>query len=281
MRNLIILLTIFRFSIGYSQEKIFKDYDFQSGEYALIFVDVTEPEEDYYANRQERSKAIKQSAFIDSKVHFIIDSISTLLNIKDTWSGKKTYEMHECWYNYFIYLTKNDTVLSVMKINFECNELIVDNNAYVFDSANVIKFLGLADTIVKTDYRFYEDKGKAEKAWKNVETDSSVVLEFFMKPLWVDYEGKFKIEYIDSSNIFGEPLEILLKEKIKDEYPDENFKLKFSGLIGGMANEPNIFYYYIICNKSLYDKFKLFRIDKKWKFYDSFGMTVYRRKPKP
>lgn len=279
MKYLIILIILFRFSTGFSQEKIFKDYDFQSGEYALIFVDVTEHEESYFANKKERRKAMKQTAFIDSKIHFIIDSISTLENIKETWTGEKANAMYFCWYDYFIYLTKNDSVISEMKVNFECNELIVDKQPFVFDSTNVTSFLNLADTVVKTDYRFRADKKKGKKNWRKVEADSSVVLKGLMKPFWVDFEGKFQIEYIDSTDVFGEPLKVLIEDKIKDAYPDENFKLKWASTSFGNKDEPNEFSYYVISNKTLYDKFKILQVDKEWEYYNNFGMTVFRRKP--
>lgn len=280
MKQILNLLILLNCISGFTQDSIFKDFDFQSGEYALIFVDVTGEEQGVYSkNKRELRKSNKQIALIDSEVHFIIDSISTLKSIKESWFGKKNDVMYFCWYDYFIYLTKNDSVVSKMKVNFKCSELISDNQHYVFDSVNVTNFLGHADTVVKTLYRFGDNKRKALKYWRKIEADTSIVLRSLDKPLWVDFEGSFQIEYTDSSDALGVPINNLIEDKIQSKYPDEYFMLKWASTSVGKNDEPNTHVYDVICNKSLYDNFNLFKLFRQWGFYEEYRMVLYRRKP--
>jgi len=102
-----------------------------------------------------------------------------------------------------------------MKVNFECNELIIDKKPFVFDSALISLHLNSADTLILTKYKFLNDKVLGLKMWEQISSDKSVVLKNFNKPSWIDFEGYFEIIYSDTIYFLATQLFKLQQTKLR------------------------------------------------------------------
>ena len=260
--------------INDSLASIFLEYDFSNENYALVIENVIGGrEEGDYVNQS----TIKRNFMLEKRVHFFLDSKFLLDIIKKTWRFKSG-SYSDCWYDYFIYLTLNDSVISEMRVNFDCEELIVNNSSYLFDSLKITSFIGLADTVYKTSYSFKDNKQEALNFWSEVEQDSLIVLKSFNKPYWVDFEGKFRIKYLDYKNKSSDEVSLIIEEKIKSSYPGEDFILDFA--LKGSERKKNVieYWYSVVCKKSLFKKFKIFEVISEWDEYNEFNPVIYRKK---
>ncbi len=252
---------------------IFSEYDFSNENYAFVIENVIGGREDYYVNQS----TIKSNFMVEKRVHFFLDSKFLLDIIKKTWKFKEGFR-YECWYDYFIYLTLNDSVISEMRVNFDCEELTVNNSSYLFDSIKMTNFIGLADTVYKTSYSFKDNKQEALNFWSKVEQDSLIVLKSFNKPYWVDFDGKFRIKYLDYKNKSSDEVSLIVEEKIKSSYPGEDFILDFA--LKGSERKKNVteYWYSVICKRSLFKKFNILDVTSEWVEYNEFNPIIYRKK---
>ena len=253
--------------------KLFKDINFNDGKYSLVFVDVKGGISEYSDNDFTDSR----NFIVDSRIYYVIESTSTLNKIKDSWNCSVTNEMSDCWYDYFIYLSSNDSIIYNMRVNFKCEELILNGKPFRFDSTYVTDFIDEAKPLYKIFYRFRNNKQQARDFWDKAEKDTLIILKSFSKPLWVNFDGKFKIKYLDNKNLEREEVIQHLKKIIEEKYPNEKFELDFA-LMGSGPENSTEYWEYIICNKSLYNKFDLFEVNSEWIEFEDFNVEIYRKK---
>jgi len=253
---------------------IFSGYDFTNENYALVFENVAGGREGNYVNLSTK----KGNFIVEKRMHFFIDSKFLLNNINNTWNFKKEGSFHDCWYDYFIYLTLDDSVISEMRVNFDCEELVVENFPYLFDSLKMINFIELADTVFKITYSFNDNKQEALNFWSNVEKDSLIVLKASNRPYWVDFDGKFKIKYLDYENKSSDEVKLFIEEKIKSSYFGENFILDFALKSSNQKKKFTEYWYYVICKRSLFEKFKVLEVISEWMEYNEFNNVIFRKK---
>lgn len=192
MKYFILYIILFLSTNTFSQEKIFKDFNFSSGDYALIFLDF----ESFKLVYREESELIEKNKFIDNNTHYILESKETLNLIKENWTGIETYGILNCKYDYYIYLTKNDTLVSRGDINIKCNRLNINNKAYDIDSFNFNDYLLMADTLFMVDFDFGQDINKAKEFYQSVENDSLIVLKEHLKPKWENFDENYRFKIL-------------------------------------------------------------------------------------
>ena len=99
---LLILISMSIYCNG--QKKIFDEYNFETGNYSLVFLEVELVEEEEIAveeslEKQDLSKPIE---FNDYRRHYILDNKNDLISVRKSWEGKLVDYQHMCWYDYFI-----------------------------------------------------------------------------------------------------------------------------------------------------------------------------------
>lgn len=80
---------------------LFSNYDFNSGEYKLVF----------YGD---------EGGIIENYYKFYIDDVKTLNEIKKQWIFTKKSDIYSCGYSYSMDLLKKDSVIFSKSINVEC-----------------------------------------------------------------------------------------------------------------------------------------------------------------
>lgn len=80
---------------------LFSNYDFNSGEYKLVF----------YGN---------EGGIIENYYKFYIDDVKTLNEIKKQWIFTKKSDIYSCGHSYSMDLLKKDSVIFSKSINVEC-----------------------------------------------------------------------------------------------------------------------------------------------------------------
>lgn len=254
---------------SFSQKRIFKDYDFNDGEYALYIMD----------NRYD-SKWIRDSSgnlLVQHKTdNYMIDDLDVLINMRDNWIADPVYERYECGYDFVLYLTKDDVTILDMLINLECEELIIDSDAYNFSP---ILFERYRSQFTKLDKQMYfcDSIEEGREFWINTTMDSMYVKANEFKPPWVDFEGELTFTYISGEKKYYTEIEPIIVNKIRESYPSDSFKLDRVSWPNKMGDNEYQYTISIFCNESLKEKFKLYEIEK-WDKFDSVSFTIYKKK---
>lgn len=120
---LLILSIIFLISCG-KKVQIFKEYDFNSGEYSLHGI-LSEGDPSY---------------FTEEIGDFIITDTVVLNKIKNEWKVSLTDKRMPCGYSYVIVLMKGDSCVNDFGINLECEYLCCDEGWYNFPAKLLNKY---------------------------------------------------------------------------------------------------------------------------------------------
>jgi hypothetical protein len=149
-------------TIALSQTKFLKQFNFDKGNYAIYLINCKEP----------LTLKVKTDSFNDTIIDFRSDDnfqvtdIKMLNQLKQEWVGKKVDFMHECWYDYFIYVTENDSIILKFDVNLECTELIFERAAYKIDPTIITKFLPEFKVLKKQDVK-YKKISEVIKLWES------------------------------------------------------------------------------------------------------------------
>jgi len=245
------------------EEFIFKDYDFSDGTYTLFFINSD------YNNADQKYQYIRNN--------YIISSREFLQFIKSDFTGMEVDWIHRCGYDYNIYLTRNDSVLLDMRINFHCEHLSTSNYSnYTIDTLKVKKYLENGEQLFLSEFKFADNRSEALKIAKDINDDSLVVLKELFKPIWCSFEGYFTVIYETKDSKSQEEIGRLIKDSIQKKYPQSDFSLKHSGSQSG-GGEHALYYFDISCNENLFEGFNLFEIFKPWTKYDNYIYRVFRK----
>jgi hypothetical protein len=223
------------------QTQILKDYDFNEGGYYILG---TYSESD-------------RSGLRDSIGEFYTNDTSILNQIKSDWVFSIPGKKYACGYHYNVFVCKNGVVLESFRINLNCDEIVTDEGYFYFHSDKLRKYYG----IFKKPYRKSEDFENINSAREY--RDSILKNENLIMtptPRWTKFEGEFDFTYKCDENkktCFEkeDSLKVVIENKIRKTYPDEEFELSDRG--GSWTTIDQIVY----CNKSLSDKFDLFYRD--------------------
>jgi hypothetical protein len=207
MKHGILIVIILLTHFSYGQTKIFDGYDFETGNYSLVFLNVELVEEEEIAVEESLETVDKSNLieYIDYRQHYLIDSKLHLASIKNSWEGKPVDYQYMCWYDYFIYLLKDGEVISEMRANFECKELLVDKVPYEFDSTLVTSLLSQAEKISKIDVT-YESIDEGRSHYQQSIRNPDLLMVNYYRPNWIDFNGQFEVQFLDydkTGNIEG------------------------------------------------------------------------------
>ncbi|MEQ8534377.1 MAG: hypothetical protein RIB86_21165, partial [Imperialibacter sp.] len=200
MKHLVFIIATIVSIPSYGQVKVFDSYDFKEGNFSLIFLNVEPVDEDEIevvaAEPRETFAKSEAAEFIDSRKHYIIDSRRHLNKIKKSWTAKPVDFMYMCWYNYFIYLLRDGEVVSEMRANFECKELLIDGAPFEFDSTLITSVLPQAQRVYKVEMTF-DSIENGRELYSRAKSQPSQLMINFYRPVWVAYDGQFRVEYLD------------------------------------------------------------------------------------
>jgi hypothetical protein len=246
-KNILFLWLIFSSLAVYSQDALFKDYDFNSGEYSILGV--------YSENGPNKLR--------DSLGEFYTRDISVLNLLKKEWVFNKPTGFYSCGYHYIVYLCKNGEALASYAINIDCDAIVTNKGSFYFNSEKLRILFG---TVKKPYSKIYEFKNPDKLRSFRAEIIKDTTLIMAPYPYVMEYEGTFRFTYkcnAGTKDCLDEDHKIFksIEAEIKKKYPTEKFELSE---VGGSWTTLEIM---VTCNKSLSDAFNLYERDKK----DYFG----------
>ena len=252
--------------VSFGQTQLLKDYNFDKGGYYILG---TFSESD-------------PNGLQDSLGEFYTDNVSVLNQFKKEWVFKKPSPKYACGYHYTVFICKDGLALEHFNINLNCNEITSDKGYFYFDTQKLRMFKGKLNTPYRkakdftslTEARAYRTKALL---------DSSLIMT--PSPDWSKYEGTFQFEYECSKgskdcNYDNKPKKLKeIETEIKKIFPNDTFELEERG---GSLTE---IFVEVKCNKSLSDKFNLYKRDTnsysgKWTPYRLYLTTYWATKEK-
>jgi hypothetical protein len=157
----VLSLILFK-TFAFSQTKFLKQFNFDKGNYAIYLIDCKEPFIETFRTDSGRDTIID----FRSDDNFQVTDVKMLNQLKQEWVGKKVNYMHNCWYDYFIYVTENDSIVLKFDVNLECKELIFKDAAYEIDPIIITKFLTEFKVLKKQDV-IYKKISEVIKFWES------------------------------------------------------------------------------------------------------------------
>jgi hypothetical protein len=243
--SLIYIFLFFCIANCYCQVQPLKKFNFNQGGYTLLAI---------YNESDPNSLR-------DSLQEFYIDDISVLNEIKQDWIFTVSSPKYACGYHYEILICKEHKVLQSYAINLNCHEIVTDSGYYYFDSEKLRKYYRYKKRVYSKWMQF-DSIQKARDFSHKLSGFNGII--FTPEPNWINYEGSFRFavshpmiydsswsldEMVKKTNIFLDSITSI----VKSAYPGENFELRDAG---GSLNEID---FEIFCNKSLEQKFTLFK----------------------
>lgn len=243
-------------SISFGQTQLLKKYDFDKGGYYLIGV------------RSESDR----NGLADSLGEFYTDDIKILKAIKKEWTFKKPSPKYACGYHYEVVICKNGLELESFSINLNCNEIVSDNGYFYFETQQLRMFKDSFKKPFKKQENF-TSLTAARNYRLHILKDTNLILT--PTPEWTKYEGTFQFDYEcpkGSKDCEYENKQKKLKDiekEIKKTYPNENFELdERGGSLTSIIVE-------VKCNKTLADKFGLYKRDLEFNKWEPFNLWFY------
>lgn len=241
----------------FGQTQLLKSYDFDKGGYYLLGL----------LSESDRN------GLADSLGDFFTDDIKVLQAIKKEWSFKKPSPQYACGYHYNILICKNGVKIESFSINLNCNEIATDRGYFYFETRQLRMF---KDNFKKPIRKSENFSSLTEARNYRTKILSEPTLIYTPTPNWTKYEGTFEFTYIcpkGSKDCLDNEKKILaqLNVEIAKTYPGEQFELNGRG---GSSDE---LFVEVKSNKSLADKFKLYKRDlefDEWEPYN-FNFSTY------
>ena len=261
MKRLILQITFLLLVVTtFGQTQLLKAYDFDKGGYYLLGT---------FSESDENSLQ-------DSLGEFYTDDISILNQFKKEWTFTEPGKKYACGYHYNIYICKDGLALESFSINLNCNEIVSDKGYFYFDSQKLRMFYGKLKKPIRKRKSFAEFK-EARTYRDSILHNEKLIMS--PTPNWAKYEGTFQFEYEcedgskDCNYEYRERTLKKIEQEISKEYPNEKFE------IYEMGDSLMTITVEVKCNKTLADKFALFKRDKesyfgKFKPY-RLGLTTY------
>jgi hypothetical protein len=237
-RTLLLTVLYSLLSEVFAQVQLFKDFDFNSGEYSILGI----------FSESDRN------TLRDSLGEFYTDDTAILNQFKNTWIFDQPGKRYACGYHYSLFVCKNGVKVQGFSINLNCEEIIGDEALFHFDANLLRQFYGKLKKPHKRKTQFTAIQ-TAKDEFHRIIKDTSLILSF--QPDWLRFEGSFRFTYhcqsgtqncLSSDSIMTE----FVRQQITAKYPTEAFEL-YS--IGGSLNTIE---FGIKCNESLSKQFDLF-----------------------
>lgn len=268
----VVLFLILFQTIAFSQTKFLEQFNFEKGNYAIYIIDCKEPFVQTFKTETGRDTIIN----FRSEDNFQVTEVKILNQLKNEWVGKKVNYMHNCWYDYYIYVTENDLIVLKFDINLECTELMFKGDAYKIEPTIFTKFIPEFKVLQKQNFVFNNiDEGKG--FWDVVLKEDRYVFKSLSKEDWLEFEGEFAFNYTEKSRVNVSVLLDKLHEQISFTYPGEKFKLESGFAMSKKRGKLLEHTIQISCNKSLFDKFSL-SPKNEWYAYHDFSFNLYKVK---
>ena len=157
----VLSLILFK-TFAFSQTKFLEQFNFDKGNYFLYVIDCKEQ----FNSEFEFNSPIDTIIDFKNDNNFQVTDVKMLNQLKQEWVGKKVDFMHECWYDYFIYVTENDSIILKFDVNLECKEIIFKDTAYEIDPTIITKFLPEFKVLKKQDV-MYKNITEVIKLWES------------------------------------------------------------------------------------------------------------------
>ena len=262
-KHIIIVALLLLSSAVFGQTQLLGKYDFEKGGYCLLGL---------------RSSS-DRNGLADSIGEFYTDDIKVLNAIKKEWTFKKPSPKYACGYHYTVIICKKGQEIESFSINLNCNEIATNRGYFYFDASKLRMF----KSNFKKPFRKVEMPTTLTEA-RNYRTQilSKPTLIYTPDPIWIKYEGTFKFTFVcakGSGDCLDNEKKILaeLTSEIAKKYPGEKFEIEGRG---GSSEDLIV---EVKCNRSLADKFKLYKRDLEYDKWESFSInfsTYWTIKPK-
>ncbi|UZR99897.1 hypothetical protein [Chondrinema litorale] len=140
-----IIFTICILNSAFAQEKILSKYDFNSGNYSLVFEDVkvreieTSLKETIIFDNDTIDLAIEDDLLLNPIKkdfifnHFIIKDIDTLNQLQMQLTGFRENAINLCGYDYLIYILEDQKNVAELHLNIECKNIVTPWGTFDFE----------------------------------------------------------------------------------------------------------------------------------------------------
>lgn len=260
MKQVIIIIFFLLNVNSFSQtlEQIFKDYDFSNHRYSLYLID-SRFDLDFHKTWERDS--LGRLLEFENRQFYYCDDITTLKEIKSEWIAIPDGPMNECGYDFNIYLTIDDSIVSQMWVNLDCKELIIKgDNSYTINPEMITKFYPKFKNLKRRKFTC-DNLHECRDYWESIQKDSLFVLKDISGPFWTKYNGYLSFSYASNHQLKQYQVEELVVSEISSKHPFEKFRIQSVDHFEDKGSE--IYNIKLLCNKSLYDQFTSFN-DHKW-----------------
>ncbi len=246
------ILTVFFFSC-HAQKALLNKYPFEKGGYAIVGLLSESDPNDFQKEVGE----------------FYTNDIKVLNDFKKTWIFTKKSPMYACGYHYSIQVIHNGTILESFEVNLNCNVIATDNGYFYFDIKKLSQFKGSLKKPSKKKHSF-NSIAEGKTYISTIKKDKTLLLTF--EPTWTQFEGEFTFTYKNPDKKYDpDIIEKKLQLMIKNNYPNEKFKIH--QIMWGSDGE---YEFEIKSNKSLFDKFSIYKKKKLWKAFEPTLITYWK-----
>lgn len=242
-------------SASFGQTQLLEKYNFDEGGYYLIG---THSESDYNALAKDLGE-------------FYTDDIEVLNAIKKEWTFKRPSPQYACGYHYEVTICKNGLELETLLINLNCNVIVSDDGYFYFEAKQLEMFKDCLKKPFRKQEKFVS-LAEARNYRNTILKDTTLILT--PTPDWTKYEGTFKFTYVcpaEDEGCYENEKEILekLTEEIAMNYPGEPFELS------GRGGSNTQLFVEVKSNKSLADKFNLYKRNLEYDKWESYNLFFY------
>jgi hypothetical protein len=236
--------------------RIFDQYDFNSGEYELFGV--------YWSDFERNSLA-------DSLGTFAITDTSLLNQIQSNWKLEPQSELR-CGYDYKLYLTKGDSLISTSFLNILCESIVVDGVGYQIGRDKIASLYGKTDSIETIRVVFYA-QDLAVDYLKGMRADSTVFVLDHGGYVWEKYIGYFEFTYTNTEIKDSKKALAEARAAIEKKYNSTDFELESVG----SNTENGVYKIRAYCHEEFSRDFKLYPVRKAYTFIVNYSMTGFWR----
>ena len=238
------------------EKLIFNDYDFNSGDYELFGV--------YWSDFERNSLA-------DSIGNFSIKDTVLLNQLKTNWK-LSPYPEKKCGYDYKLYLTNGDSVVSTSFLNIHCESLLMDGVGYSFEREKLVKLYGKTDSIETIRVVFYSQE-MAVDYLKSMRDDPAIFVLDNGGYIWEKYIGFFETTYTNEKVTSSIQALAEAKKEISEKYRTSDFQLESVG-----SNvSAGTYKIRVYCEAEFLEDFKLYPIYKGYSYIINYSMTGFKR----
>jgi hypothetical protein len=251
-RSILTLLLLFTTAGIAAQTGIFSKYAFEKKGYAVVGL----------------AAGAKPNFLQQVLGEFYTDEISVLNDFKKNWVFIKKVPANTCGNHYSLQLTRYGMIVEDWMINLECKVITTDKGSFFFDPVKLERLTArLKKPIVRKDN--FPGKTEGKHFIDSVKRVPGLLLVF--QPFWTRFEGTFTFLYTPGAKESAAAAEKKLNALIKKKYPAQKF------ILFGMPGIRNGAYeFQLICDKNLFDAFKIYPKNNNWKEYTRELISVWK-----